>query len=245
MKKVITLLLALTMVFALAACGGKDDPKPSGGGTLGNREDNAAVSDPDEDTYDKVEDAIDALPESKVEIKGDAVVQTTPAAGGGMLTVEFIYDGDQLKTIKLTSVGTAELDDASFNSLKAELEAQGYGDFKKSGKTITAVCEDIESSAYSYFATFNKENLKAALEGVATGDMSGGSGGGGQTADYRIDWADIKAKLEQWIGAPLEDLGMPDVLGYMYINDNMNVNLYYYEETMAGMEQCTVMVELY
>ena len=278
MKKVITLLLALSLVFALAACGGKDDPKPSGGGALGNREDNTSSqgepAPPDEGDIPEMPDG--GLSESKVEIKGDAVVQTTPAAGGGMLTVEFIYDGDQLKTIKLTSVSTAELDDASFNALKAELEAQGYGNFKKSGKTITAVCEDIEGSGYAYFATYNKENLKAALEGVATGDMSGG-----QTADYRIDWADIKylpegmpklydkvssdrsdpafalmsigwnvlpqadmedikAKLEQWIGAPLEDLGMPDVLGYIYNNDSLSVNLYYYEETIAGMEQCTL-----
>lgn len=33
MKKILALLLALTMVFTLAACGGKIDPAPSGGGT--------------------------------------------------------------------------------------------------------------------------------------------------------------------------------------------------------------------
>ena len=281
MKRILAILMALTIVFALAACGGKDDPKPSGGGTLGNREDNTASSDGDKEVYEKVEDALDALPESKVEIKGDTVVQTTPVAGGGTMIMEYIFDGDQLKRIKLSSEGTAEVDDASFNSLKAELEAQGYGDFKKSGKTITAVCEDIENSAYAFFATFNKENLKATLEGNVTGDMGGSGGAGGQSADYRIAWEDIKympegmpklydkvssdysdpastlmsigwnvlpqadmedikAKLEQWLGAPLEDLGMPGVRGYMYNNDSLSVNLYYYEETIAGMSQCTL-----
>lgn len=48
MKRLFAILLALAMVFALSACGGKDDPAPSGGSQGGNapltREDPSAQS---------------------------------------------------------------------------------------------------------------------------------------------------------------------------------------------------------
>ena len=196
MKKVITLLLALSLVFALAACGGKDDPKPSGGGTLGNREDNTSSqgepAPPDEGDIPEMPDG--GLSESKVEIKGDAVVQTTPMVGGGTQTVEYIFDGDQLKTVKLTSVGTVEVDEATFNALKDALTEQGYSEFEKKGRTITSICTDPENAAaFSYYATYNKENLKALLEGAVTGDMSGGAGGGTAVGETTVNtaWSDL------------------------------------------------------
>ena len=177
MKKLLVLLLALSMVFALAACGGKDEPKPSGSGALGNQEDNTSSqgepAPPDE---------------------GD--IPEMPDGGEGAAT-----------------------DDISGG------QTADYG---------------IDWADIKYLP----EGLPKLYDKVSRDESDP------DTKAMRIGWyvlpqadmEDIKAKLEQWIGAPLDDLGG---LGGMYVDDNMTVNLIYHEEAMTGIEQCSLMVELH
>ncbi len=183
MKKLFALLLALTMVLTLAACG-EDD----GGGKLGDRGDNSTPSGQTDtsipgNTDDPGNGDIPAT--GKVEIKGDSVIQTLAVGGGGVQTVEYTFDGNVLKKVTLTSVSPVAIDQKAFDVSKKSLEEQGYSEVKLDGKTITAVCTDIPNSAYAYFATMDKETLKNMLEGKETG-------GENAAANYRINWEDIK-----------------------------------------------------
>ena len=194
MKKLLVILLALTLALSLAACGqGASSGEPDGG-KPGPPEDNAASSSqskptqPDEEIPSPAPD-LPSPGQTKVEIKDDRVV-TTMNDGIGTVTVsEYIYRDDTLSEIKIilqcadSAAARTVYDSMQSGELKPTADA-AYSEYKLDGKNI--VCNASESTMAS-FAALSKQELAAILGGdVPPNDTApGGNAGGTMTINEK------------------------------------------------------------
>lgn len=269
MKKLIAVLLAVLLVFTLAACGDDPGPTPGPGG------------DPVGPGGDPVVDPVPDPGTITVEIEGDSVVMSTYSVGSVSI-VKFVFSGDNLtKMVSITRFDTAEMASYGFALSKEALEETGYINVTLSGKEITAELPNIAGSIYEFYTGYNKETLAAILKA--------GTGGNPDelSPDYRIEWSSleyvpegmpklaekvttancrsedkafyvgwnvmtesemfaIKAQLEAWLGAEMDDNSF-DNSGYMFLfnSDRMSVSIMYSKEQFPGIDQCSVSVSVF
>lgn len=170
MKRLLTLLIAVIMVFALTACGGGEE-KPN--------TDNPGTSKTDTEGNKGSENTNTPAPgETIVETKSDRVVTTFNDGSGNLAVTEYIYKDGALSEIIMTmqcadaSAAKTLVDAYTTGELK-EYGDQLYSDIKQDGKNVVCTYQDSQLASFS---GFNMEQLAEMLQGgdpFAGGNISG------------------------------------------------------------------------
>lgn len=180
MKKILTLALAFVMTLSLAACGGGNSEKPSGG--IADIGGGGAQQDTQQPDTSPSVDAADT--KDSVEIKGDTIIHKTNDGMGTASVSEYVFKDGALSAINTTLTygdkATAEMvyDQMKSGDLKESTDAT-YKSFRLDGNKI--LCEMTEDYAAA-FAGLSQEQMVVLLEGgdpFAGGGTIGGTTPGG------------------------------------------------------------------
>lgn len=176
MKKLLAISIAMMMILSLAACGGGNEEKPSGGiADIGGGSKPQSTGQPDNS-----QPAVPTETGDSVEVKGDTIIYKTNDGMGTTSVSEYIFKDGALSAISLTLTygdkATAEkvYDQMKNGELKETADAT-YKSFTLEDNRI--LCEMTEDYAAA-FAGFSQEQMAALLEGgdpFAGGDTVGGA----------------------------------------------------------------------
>lgn len=146
MKKFLTLALALMMALSLAACGGKDDPKPSGSDTPGSSQTQGEQStrEPEESQSPSADDPTEKGGWSKAEY-------TEYTSGIPEPAFPYTITG-VIGNMGLSFKSTASADE--FEAWRQTLLSNGFEENSVAGETWT-VFSDTHSIAHSGGGYFN------------------------------------------------------------------------------------------
>jgi len=151
MKKLLALLLALTMVFAFAACGGKSDADDKNDKTEENGNNNNDNNDKNEDKDDdkneddKNEDKGDSVKEW-FEENGDALEDEVKDMMGEGVEISIRVKGDSL-IVKMCMEGIDEIDDETKTAIEDAME-EGMSQFDGIVDGIRGEIPSLESLVY-------------------------------------------------------------------------------------------------
>lgn len=268
MRKLIVLLLAILMLFSLAACGGeKPSDAPSDiGGT------HPDVSSDAPDTADDLSGAT-----GEVTVEGDKVIHTTNDGAGNTSVMEYIYDGGVLSKIVLTmqckdSGAAKDLYEQMMGDGKAMTE-ETYSTVELDGKNV--ICT-MNESMVAAFASFSQDGLAALLRNEPA-DANGGDAVTGtkwselplpegfpelaegvtsytQSADniIMLDWnvmtleqaEAMLAPVEEWAGAKFEAYGDEAYMNWSLVTDTINIAMAYFADP-GSMSQVSLTISVW
>ena len=162
MKKLLAILLAAMMVFALAACGNNETPSGSEGGTPGTSNNNGLVNDDLEDLEDAMDKLEELMPEGWDENDYGAYIYD-------------VWDSEFLPDCFPEAPEGVEVEQTTFKDYHHDRINQSYG----VGPLFYETKEDYREYGVGFFG--NLEHLEAFVAAVEAKGMTGG-----QTEDG--DW---------------------------------------------------------
>ena len=169
MKKLIVLLLAILMLFSLAACSGKTEPTLSSSTTDpgASQQQTSDIPNNQNGFPDNADDISGVTGE--VTVEGEKVIHTTKDGAGNISVMEYIYDGSALSKIVLTmkckdSGAAKDLYDQMMGDGKAMTE-ETYSDVELDGKNVICTMND---GMVATFASFSQDDLASLLRNEPT-----------------------------------------------------------------------------
>ncbi len=193
MKKLFVLLLALSLVFALAACGDKPEGDKPESGRISIPPPSGSQSQSENPGGQDSTPAPDVDIGNSVEAIGNKVIHKMNDGLGTVAKYEYIYQGGVLSEVKLTlTCGNRAAAETAYDQLKSGEKEGGIDTTDKSfrldgNKIHCKMTEDYVAA----FAVASQEELADLLGG---GDpYAGGTGGGAAVGETTINtaWSDL------------------------------------------------------
>lgn len=237
MKKLLAISFAMMMILSLAACGGGNEEKPSGGiADIGGGSKPQSTGQPDNSPP-----AVPTETGDSVEVKGDTIIHKTNDGMGTASVSEYIFKDGALSEIKVALTygdkATAELvyDQMKNGELKETADA-AYKKFTLEGNRI--LCEMTEDYAAA-FAGLSQEQMAALLGGgdpFAGGETIGGapSSGGAASSGTALGETTINSA---WSHLTLPD-GFPKLAEGVTTFSNDIEGTYTFQWDAMSLEDC-------